>query len=645
MVKVAWLVPVLPLLGAAFLLAAGKKVERFAGYLATTTIGGSFVVALGLLGDLMNRPPPARLFVRTTYEWISVGSLRVPIEFRIDPLSVVMILVVTGVGSLIHYYSIGYMAHDERRVTYFAYLNLFAASMLVLVLANNFLLLYVGWELVGLCSYLLISFWRHKPAAAAAGKKAFIVNRIGDFGFLIGIFLIFSTFGTLDFDRVFKAAASAPLVGGIATAIPLLLFLGATGKSAQIPLYVWLPDAMEGPTPVSALIHAATMVTAGVYMVARTHVLFEGSRTAAAIVVAIGISTALLAALIAIGQDDIKRVLAYSTISQLGYMFLAVGVGALTGSEIAYAAGIFHLVTHAFFKALLFLGAGSVMHATGDETDMKKMGGLLKGLPRTGATFMVGWLAIAGIPPLAGFFSKDAILAIANENGFGGLWLVGVVVAALTAFYMSRQVFLVFFGKSRLPEGMTPHESPPVMTGPLVMLAGLATVGGLFLGLTRDGGIIYKFLAPVFEGGPPISSISAGSAVALPEQVLAGIVLLASLAGIGFAHRLYLAPGAEARRESFKKSLGGTVTLVRNKFYVDEIYGTLFVWPGRTLASLLSDGFDTRIIDGAVNGVGTVVAAAGGRLRLIQTGLVRRYVMAMFGGAVAIVAILLVLAR
>lgn len=644
MVDLAWLVPGLPLAGSVVLLALGLlggRVRQLAGYIATATVAGSFAVSLGLLGDLLNQPPEGRGLLRATYEWISVGNFRVPVDFRIDPLSVVMILVVTGVGSIIHYYSIGYMAADDRRVTYFSYLNLFVASMLVLVLANNFLVLYVGWELVGLCSYLLISFWRHRPSAAAAGKKAFIVNRVGDLGFLIGILLILSTFGTLDFDRVFEAAASFPLGGAVASAIPLLLFLGATGKSAQIPLHVWLPDAMEGPTPVSALIHAATMVTAGVYMISRTHVLFEASQIAGASVAAIGISTALFAAIVATGQDDIKRVLAYSTISQLGLMFLAVGVGALTRSPIAYAAGIFHLVTHAFFKALLFLGAGSVMHATGEVTDMKKMGGLLKALPVTGATFIVGWLAIAGIPPLSGFFSKDAILGVTWESGLAGLWLIGILVAALTAFYLTRQVFLVFFGKSRLPQDVVPHESPALMTGPLRILALLAAAGGV-LGLTLEGGIVTRFLEPVFEG---ITPAAPSPLFGVSEFALVGAALLAAVAGIALGHRWYLAPGAEERRASVKQSFAGLVALVRNKFYIDEAYGALFVWPGRSLATLVAYGFDLKIIDGAVNGVGTLVALGASRLRQIQTGLVRRYVMAMFGGAVVILAVLLVTLR
>jgi NADH-quinone oxidoreductase subunit L len=629
------LVPLLPLLGAAALLTFRRPLRRIAGYFATSTVGASFVLALMAFGDLLDLESGDRLLVREAYEWLSLPGLSIPVEFRIDPLSVVMILVVTGVGALIHAYSIGYMAGDDRQDTYFAFLNLFVFSMLLLVLANNFLVLYVGWELVGLCSYLLISFWHFKPSAAAAGKKAFIVNRIGDVGFLIGILFIYRTFGTLDFDAVFASVEGAPLTGAIAHAIPLLLFVGAIGKSAQIPLHVWLPDAMEGPTPVSALIHAATMVTAGVYMVARTHVIFEASKAAAGLVVGIGIVTAFFAATIATAQDDIKRVLAYSTISQLGFMFLAVGIGAVTGSPLAYAAGIFHLITHAFFKALLFLGAGSVMHGTGGETDMKRMGGLLKVLPVTGGTFMVGWLAIAGIPPLSGFFSKDAILAVTWEGGQAAAWLLALAAAGLTAFYMSRQFFLTFLGPSRLAEDVHPHEAPAFMTLPLRVLAVGAATAGL-LGLSLEGGAITRFLEPVFgEGRARLGE----APFHIPEPLLAAIAVAVGLVGIGLAFRLYLQREADERREALKARLGWLVTLVRNKYYVDEVYATLIVWPGKTLANLVAYGFDVRVIDGAVNGVGALVGRAAVGMRRVQTGLVRRYVMAMLVGTVVILAL------
>ncbi|HVF12901.1 MAG TPA: NADH-quinone oxidoreductase subunit L [Actinomycetota bacterium] len=640
MVDLIFLIPAIPLAASAFLLLLGRRFKNAAGWIATLSMVGAFSVSIMALGELLQRVPAKRKLTQDLFDWVSVGDLHVPMSFRIDQLSVVMLLVVTGVGALIHLYSIGYMEADPRRSTFFGYLNLFASSMLILVLANNFLVMFLGWELVGLCSYLLISFWHDRPSAAAAGKKAFIVNRIGDLGFLIAMFLIYREFGSLDMDTVFSLGAAQPGSTAI-KAICLLLLLGATGKSAQIPLYVWLPDAMEGPTPVSALIHAATMVTAGVYMVARAHVLFEGAPLAASLVTAIGIATALLAALIALTQDDIKRVLAYSTISQLGYMFVAVGIGALTGSPLAYVAGIFHLVTHAFFKALLFLGSGSVMHALGDETDMKKMGGLLKSLPITGTTFIIGWLAISGVPPFAGFFSKEAILSEAYSNGLKGVWLVGLIVAAITAFYMSRQVFLTFFGKSRVSEDVHPHESPETMTIVLQALAFLAAAGGL-INLTLHSGKLTKFLSPVFAGGGHEAlHVEVLTPFGLPEIVISAFVASLSLASIFLAYRLYLAEGAEARRERVKGGLGPIVSAARAKFYVDEIYGAVFVKPGRKAADLAAYQIDARLIDGSVNGIGALVIAGAGKIRHIQSGQVRRYIMAMFGGAVLILAFFL----
>ena len=635
MVGLIGLIPALPLGGAALLLAGKTRFRRWAGWIATATIGSSFFLSLIAFGELLGRPADDRVIGGVVYEWLSVGGLEVDVEFVVDPLTAIMLLVVCGVGSLIHVYSIGYMADDPKFTTFFAYLNLFAGSMLILVLAQSFLVLYVGWELVGLCSFLLISFWHHKPEAAAAGKKAFIVNRIGDLGFLLGILLIYATFGTLDFEKVFASVEAAPLSGAIATWIPLLLFVGAAGKSAQIPLHIWLPDAMEGPTPVSALIHAATMVTAGVYMVARTHVLFEGSVVAATVVAVIGIATALFAATIAMAQDDIKRVLAYSTISQLGYMFLGVGVGAITGSAVAYAAGIFHLVTHAFFKALLFLGAGSVMHATDGQTDMKKMGGLRKALPTTSLTFMIGWLAIIGVPPLSGFFSKDAILGVAWEFGHPIMWSLGIATATLTAFYMSRQVFLTFFGPSRLPETVQPHESPSSMTGPLSALAFLAAIGGWF-GLTVHRGRIVRFLEPVFAG---VHGEEASALFHVPEVVLAAAALGAAGVGVYVAWRLYLRDGAKERRIALELRFPTPLRVIRNRYYVDEAYGAGIVWPGKQIARVVAFAFDTKVIDGGVNGVGRLVTAGAARLRLTQTGFVRRYMMAMLWGILIIVAI------
>jgi len=643
MVRAIPFIPALPAFGALLLLVFPKPLRRIAGPLATSLVAGSFLLSLVVFGELLNRGEENRVLTVTLYEWFAAGSLRIPLSFQVDQLTAVMLLVITGVGALIHIYSIGYMSSDERKHTFFAYLNLFVASMLVLVLASNFAVMFLGWELVGLCSYLLIAFWHERPSAAGAGKKAFIVNRVGDLGFLLALFLIFQHFGTLDMRTVFEGASAPSWTGRVATLVPLFMLLGATGKSAQVPLYVWLPDAMEGPTPVSALIHAATMVTAGVYMVARSHVLFEASSLAAALVIIVGIVTAFFAAAIAMAQDDIKRVLAYSTVSQLGYMFVAVGVGAFTGSAIAYAAGIFHLVTHAFFKALLFLGAGSVMHAIGDETNMKKMGGLIKALPVTGTTFIIGWLAISGIPPLSGFFSKEAVLASAFQGGLPAVWLAGVVVAGMTAFYMSRQVFLTFFGTSRLQEGIHPHEAPDTMKLVLQGLALLAAVAGA-INFSAHSGALTRFLEPVFGGAPHVSEVAA-TPLGAPEALVALFITMVSLSGIAAAYWFYLGPRAEARRTRVKGALGGLVGLVRNKFYVDEAYNNIFVWPGKTLARMTAFGFDVRVIDAAVNSVAGIVTGSGARMRLSQTGLVRRYVAAMFGGAVVIVALFLMRLR
>jgi NADH-quinone oxidoreductase subunit L len=626
------LVPLLPLAGAVVLLLFSKRLAKVAGYLATVLVAGSFVVSLTILSGLARLPGDQRLVVRHLFGWMAAGTFKVSVDFRIDPLSVMMILVVTGVGMLIHGYAIGYMADDEHRGRFFAYLNLFVFSMLLLVLAGNFLVMYAGWELVGLCSYLLISFYFTRPSAAAAGKKAFLVTRIGDLGMLIGLFAVSHVFHSLDFGTVFGAAAQHPAPHFWATAIPLLLFCGAVGKSAQIPLYVWLPDAMEGPTPVSALIHAATMVTAGVYLVARAHVLFEPSHVAGAVVTGIGAATAVYAATMALTEDDIKRVLAYSTISQLGYMFIGVGLGTLYRSPEAYTTGLFHLVTHAFFKALLFLAAGSVMHAMHDITDMKQMGGLLKRLPVTGTVFIIGGLALSGIPPFAGYFSKDAILGEAWINGNYAAWGLGILGALLTAFYVGRQIFLTFFGESRVPSAIHPHEAPRSMTIPLVALAGLATVGG-FLGIGDKGSILNRWLEPVFPA----------RAVALTPKAGIGLTVLAvamGLLGLGLAYSFYLAPGATERRQRVTTPLAPVRELLKHKYYVDELYGAVIVAPALALANAAA-AFDSHVIDGAVMGVGRLIGGGSQVLRRIQSGLVRRYVMTMLGGIVLVVAIFL----
>jgi NADH-quinone oxidoreductase subunit L len=545
--------------------------------------------------------------------------LDVGADLRWDPLAVVMALTVTGVGFLIHAYSIGYMHDDPRFPRFFAYLNLFVFSMLLLVLADNLLLLYAGWELVGLCSYLLIGFWFEKPAAATAAKKAFITTRIGDTGMLIGLFVLFAAVGSFQIPEINRAAAEGGLASGTATAAALLLFAGAVGKSAQLPLYVWLPDAMEGPTPVSALIHAATMVTAGVYLVVRLNPLFEFSEVAGTVVAVVGVATALYAAILAMAEDDIKRVLAYSTISQLGFMFLAAGVG-------AYGGAMFHLVTHAFFKALLFLGAGSVMHALSGETALDRMGGLRKVIPRTFAVMFVGWGAITGLLPFSGFFSKDAIMASVWTEGHTTLFVVGAIAALCTAFYMTRLLVLAFFGKKRWSEGTHPHESPPSMLLPMAVLAVLA-VFGFLLNLPGElprGAMLDHFLAPL------IGEVH-------HEEPVGILIVMWALAAVGVLGAWAIYGSDLERREAVRKRLGPVNTLVRQKFFVDEIYATVVVAPVQLLASFLAGVFDRYVIDGAVNGVGTFVTRAAGRLRGLQTGFVRNYAVAVFGGAAVII--------
>ena len=573
------------------------------------------------------------------YKWISGGKFSVDIGFHVDALTTVMLLVITGVGFLIHVYSIGYMHGDEGYTRYFAYLNLFVFAMLILVLGNNYLMMFVGWEGVGLCSYLLIGFWYEKQSATDAGKKAFIVNRIGDFGFLLGMFTLFAAFGTLDFSGIFETAATLQPVQdgagfvetgnysqifGASTLIiaTLLLFVGAVGKSAQLPLYVWLPDAMEGPTPVSALIHAATMVTAGVYMIARSAVLYNLAETGV-VVAWIGVLTALFAAIIALKQNDIKRILAYSTVSQLGYMFVGVGVG-------AYASGIFHLVTHAFFKGLMFLTAGSVMHAMANELDIRKMGGLRKKLPITHFTFLVGALAIAGAPFLSGFWSKDEIL----HSAWGSskiIYIIGLATAFLTAFYMFRLIFVTFYGKSRVEPEVDSHvhESPAVMWLPLVILAVPAALIGFLLGVGAHDSWFHHFTEDVF----PKADKAPGSVI-----LFMAISSIVGIAGIAFAWTRYKnrAPAAEPTNALQKKDFSW---LVANKFYVDEIYNTFIVQPIKNASHfLLWKLFDVGIIDGIVNGVAALIRVIGGLFRRLQTGVVQAYILSMVIGIVIFLA-------
>jgi len=620
-----WLIPFWPLLG--FLVNGffGRRIsKRAVGAVACGSVGLSLLCSLAAVGQLLGLPADARRVEEVIAPWIWVGELRADWGLLLDPLSAVMILVVTGVGFLIHIYSIGYMHEDQDYPRFFTYLNLFTVSMLLLVLADNYLLLFVGWEAVGLCSYLLIGFWFEKDSAANAGKKAFIVNRVGDFGFTLGILLLWSTLGTLNYGEVFKAAPTGLAAGGgTVTAIALLLFVGATGKSAQLPLYVWLPDAMEGPTPVSALIHAATMVTAGVYMVARSAPLFDMAPLAMALVAWIGAVTAVFAATIALVQTDIKRIIAYSTISQLGYMFLGCGVG-------AYAAAIFHLATHAFFKALLFLGAGSVIHGLGGEQDIRYMGGLRRHMPVTAWTFLVGALANAGIFFLAGFWSKDEILYGAASTGHWGVWVLGAGGAFLTAFYMLRCYYLTFEGPFRVrgEAAHHVHESPRVMTGPLVILALFAAFVG-FVGVPPEHGVYHQFVAPVFE-----RAAAAAHHAAVPELLMAAVSLAIALAGVAVATQFYL------RRpeipERLRATYPETYRVLLHKYYVDEMYDALVVEPIRNGSLWLWQRFDELVIDGSVNGLGALVRGGSGALRRIQTGYVMNYVLSFIIGVVVI---------
>ena len=673
------LIPLLPFLGFVINASLGQRLSKpVSGGLACLAMIAAFAVSV--TSTIAMTQSSTHAVQQTVFTWIPSGDLQIPFALRVDPLSALMILIVTGIGALIHIYSTAYM-HDETDgefARYFSYLNLFAAFMLVLVLGSSFPVMFVGWEGVGLCSYLLIGFWFRKQSAADAGKKAFVVNRIGDFGFLLGMLLIFVTFGTLDFQEVawnVTARAAEPALGGTVALATLLLFVGATGKSAQIPLYVWLPDAMEGPTPVSALIHAATMVTAGVYMIGRNAVLFSHAPGTLAIVAGIGIATALMAGTIGLVQNDIKRVLAYSTVSQLGYMFLAMGVS-------AYAAGIFHLYTHAFFKALLFLGSGAVIHALAGEQDIRNMGGLKNALPITYWTFLIGAIAIAGVPPLAGFFSKDEILFRTFASGHAILWTIGLITSLLTAIYMFRLVFLTFHGERRRaahpehPEEEEPaahsghahsggahlHDAPPAMTIVLVVLAIGSVVAG-FVGVPHAiGGSnrIEAFLEPSFEAHRTVAGefgaaasrapearleLQVGDTAAQhapaaeevnerPELMLMAVSTGVAFAGIGIAVYFWLRHRTLA--DDMARRFRAVYTMLLNKYYVDEIYDAVIVQPVKQISVVLWKGFDAGLIDGAVNGVGEVVRAASGTLRRLQTGSIRTYAASLFLGVVLI---------
>ena len=633
------LIPLLPFVGFLINASFGRRIGKgTSGTVACAMLLMSFAISVAAVLRLVGLAPDERAISQTAFNWITSGDLSVALTLRLDPLSSVMILVITGIGSLIHVYSTAYM-HDEtdsEYARYFSYLNLFAAFMLVLVLGSSFLVMFVGWEGVGLCSYLLVGYWYQKKSAADAGKKAFIVNRVGDWGFILGMLLIFSRFGTLDFQEVARAVSqlSPEQMFGTLSISTLLLFVGATGKSAQIPLFVWLPDAMEGPTPVSALIHAATMVTAGVYMIGRNAVLFGHAPLTLNIVAVIGTATALVAGTIALVQNDIKKVLAYSTVSQLGYMFLAMGVG-------AYAAGIFHLYTHAFFKALLFLGSGAVIHALAGEQDMRKMGGLKKDLPLTYWTFLIGTIAIAGVPPFAGFFSKDEILFKSFSGGHTLLWAVGLLTALLTACYMFRLVFLTFHGPSHtVSHAEAGHEPQPAHGGhthlhdaPLPMAIALVVlaIGSIAAGWVGIGGRFERFLEPSFGAALVPEPAAEGSA----ETLLTIVSVVVAFAGIGLAAYYFLKNRAAAQK--LAENFHGVHRVLEHKYYVDEIYDAAVVQPIEIVSEDgLWKGVDVGVIDRVVNGVGQLVAGSSEVLRLFQTGSVRAYAASIFVGVVLV---------
>ncbi len=620
MLDVIWLIPAFPLAGFILILLFGRKLgEPKAGFLAATMVLASFVVSVGAYFDLLSMDAHDRHHVETLFSWVPVSSLQINMAFLADPLSIAMCLFVTGVGFLIHLFAIGYMHGDPKFSKFFLYLNLFVLSMTLLVLGENLLVTFLGWEGVGTCSYFLISFWHTRDSAATAGKKAFVTNRVGDWGFMLAMFLGFEAVGSVSYGTLNGAAESGVLAQSTATAIALLLFVGAVGKSAQLPLYLWLPDAMEGPTPVSALIHAATMVTAGVFLMTRMNpMLAAASDYAPTIIAWVGAITALFAATIAVAQNDIKKVLAYSTVSQLGYMFLAVGSG-------AYVAAIFHMVTHAFFKALMFLGSGSVIHGMHEEQDMRKMGKLLKLMPVTASTFIVGWLAIAGVFPFSGFWSKDEILLFALVKS-PVLYAIGLVTAVLTAFYMTRQVIMVFFGEAKWESHaeehgahgeFKPHESPPIMLIPLVVLAGLAFAGGIIqlpsFGIVPEAWRhkLEQWLEPVIEAGEAhITDTGAYD----NKAWLAVVASACAFAGIGAAIAIY----AKHKAKPIEPKI------LADAWKYDATVSAFMGGPGRKAFTAVA-WFDKTIVDGAVNGTGKLVQGTGGQIRKLQTGNVRNY--------------------
>lgn len=624
MIELAPLIPLFPLIGFVILGLLNKRIPKpVAGVLASGAVLASFAIAVGIFFSVSGKS-----VVVPVMDWFSAGNFSVSFSFLIDPLSSIFLMIITGVGFLIHVYSIGYMHDDENNNIFFAYLNLFIFFMLLLVMGSSYLLMFVGWEGVGLCSYLLIGFWFKNKAFNDAAKKAFIMNRIGDLGFLLGMILIFVTFGSTDYSKVFTQASQGFIPGdAVITTITLLLFVGAVGKSAQIPLYTWLPDAMAGPTPVSALIHAATMVTAGIYMVARSGVLYALAPISMYTVATIGVVTAVFAASIAITQNDIKKVLAYSTVSQLGYMFLGLGVG-------AFSASVFHVMTHAFFKALLFLGAGSVIHGLSGEQDIRNMGGLRKKMPITAITFLLATLAISGIPPFSGFFSKDEILASACQyNKY--FWLLGLIGSMMTAFYMFRLYYLVFMGEYRGSDKVHAHESPSVMTLPLIILAVLATIGG-FVGVPESLGgksLIAGFLHPVFATAEAkiIAVTSSGS---MSDIMLMGLTVVVVIASIVYAHSKYIKhkdlPVADGQK------IPSMHSLIYHKYYIDEFYAAVITRPLDRISVLLESVVELKVIDGIVNAFGRFTQWVGSKIRLLQTGNVDFYLFIMVIGLVLI---------
>lgn len=628
MINLVWLVPVFPLIG--FIInGIGRNFwsKTLVSWIGSLAILASFALSLGIFLELNSSA--VKSVVVPLFDWIQVGALHIPFSFLVDPLSSIMLLIVTGIGFLIHIYSGGYMHSDAGFAKFFAYLNLFIFFMLLLVLGSNYVVMFIGWEGVGLCSYLLIGFWFTNGNYASAAKKAFIMNRIGDLGFLLAVFLIYTTFGSVEFASIFPQAATMASGTSIMALITILLFVGATGKSAQLPLFTWLPDAMAGPTPVSALIHAATMVTAGIYMITRSNILFTLAPITMDIVAMVGLATAIVAALIAITQNDIKKVLAYSTVSQLGYMFLGLGVGAFTGS-------FFHVITHAFFKALLFLGAGSVIHAMHHEQDMRNMGGLKKKLPITFFTMLVGTIAISGLPPFSGFFSKDEILAHVFEHN-PTLWVIGILGAMLTAFYMFRMLFLTFWGSFRGTKEQESHlhESPASMTIPLIILAVLSAIGGLIGVPEVLGGHhwLAEFLSPVLA----YTTAKSGEAVVLDhatEYLLMAISVGVALIAIAIAYFTYVSRKALPISDSEERSALSKISY--NKFYFDEIYEAIITRPLDAISQFFFKIVDKLGIDGLVNGLGIGAKEASKGLRLMQTGNVGFYIFMMVAGIVAL---------